>query len=158
MSDVWGPGTNAGHGHVWKRPDGMRMRCGGMRMCRTCKADAATLAERVEAERVPALRWEEHPDWTDGLLGFSGAACVVRVVPARAGWLWDVVGDVNQGSGGTAGTRDAAKDAAARTWAAWCERAGLVPREGFLPGYKGAEGSPRTAQGNAAERGEGERT
>lgn len=36
-----GPGTNTGHGHVWKRPDGMLARCGGPGMCRDCSADQA---------------------------------------------------------------------------------------------------------------------
>lgn len=39
----WGPGTNTGHGHVWPRPDGMRARCGGARMCQKCRDDAARL-------------------------------------------------------------------------------------------------------------------
>lgn len=156
MTDDWGPGTNTGHGHVWERPDGRYAKCFGPPECPVCQADAATLGGRIRGERVPALRWEKHPDWEDGLLGFSGTACVVRVVPARAGWLWDVVGDVNQGAGGTAATPAAAKDAAVRAWAAWCELAGLVAREGFVPGYKGdAEpdaAGPRHAEGGGAER------
>lgn len=32
-------GTNAGHGHVWPRPDGQTMRCGGPTMCRVCRFD-----------------------------------------------------------------------------------------------------------------------
>ena len=35
-----GPGTNTGHGHVWPRPDGYRMRCGGPAMCAVCREDA----------------------------------------------------------------------------------------------------------------------
>lgn len=42
-------GTNTGHGHVWKRPDGVRMRCGGPRMCAACAKDAALLASTVLA-------------------------------------------------------------------------------------------------------------
>lgn len=34
-----GPGTNTGHGHVWKRPDGTVMRCGGPSYCAQCRAD-----------------------------------------------------------------------------------------------------------------------
>ena len=30
---------NTGHGHVWKRPDGIRARCGGPGMCRQCSLD-----------------------------------------------------------------------------------------------------------------------
>lgn len=42
-------GTNAGHGHVWKRPDDSRARCGGPRMCAPCARDAAALADAREA-------------------------------------------------------------------------------------------------------------
>lgn len=34
-----GPGTNSGHGHVWPRPDGTRMRCGGPGLCQKCTDD-----------------------------------------------------------------------------------------------------------------------
>lgn len=36
-----GPGTNTGHGHVWERPDGVRMRCGGPGVCDKCSRDKA---------------------------------------------------------------------------------------------------------------------
>lgn len=39
--DSSGPGSNTGHGHVWKRPDGVRSRCGGPRLCRKCQQDQA---------------------------------------------------------------------------------------------------------------------
>jgi hypothetical protein len=32
---------NTGHGHVYPRPDGVRMRCGGPAMCNTCALDLA---------------------------------------------------------------------------------------------------------------------
>lgn len=35
--------TNAGHGHVWRRPDGMVARCGGPALCRACMADRGAL-------------------------------------------------------------------------------------------------------------------
>jgi hypothetical protein len=38
-------GTNAGHGHAWPRPDGVRARCGGVVLCRECAADNS-LVER----------------------------------------------------------------------------------------------------------------
>lgn len=46
---VGGPGTNTGHGHVWPRPDGTRMRCGGPTICRTCASDFAwyTLSQQA---------------------------------------------------------------------------------------------------------------
>jgi hypothetical protein len=34
-----GPGTNTGHGHIWKRPDRMLARCGGPGLCLRCQAD-----------------------------------------------------------------------------------------------------------------------
>lgn len=35
------PGSNTGHGYVWKRPDGQKARCGGPSMCRECAQDLA---------------------------------------------------------------------------------------------------------------------
>ena len=35
------PRTNSGHGHVWTRPDGIRARCGGPRLCKECARDYA---------------------------------------------------------------------------------------------------------------------
>jgi hypothetical protein len=32
---------NTGHGHVWKRPDGARARCGGPGLCSQCSRDKA---------------------------------------------------------------------------------------------------------------------
>jgi hypothetical protein len=32
-------GLNYGHGHVWERPDGLKARCGGPNLCKTCKQD-----------------------------------------------------------------------------------------------------------------------
>lgn len=34
-------GTNSGHGHVWKRTDGYRARCGGSGFCKQCQSDKA---------------------------------------------------------------------------------------------------------------------
>lgn len=45
-------GTNVGHGHVFPRADGVKMRCGGPGLCSECTADAsrarAALAQRSE--------------------------------------------------------------------------------------------------------------
>lgn len=41
-------GTNAGHGHVWARPDGHKHRCGGPGLCRACAADFALLNRSVQ--------------------------------------------------------------------------------------------------------------
>lgn len=35
------PGSNTGHGHVWERPDGIKARCGGPRICKECARDYA---------------------------------------------------------------------------------------------------------------------
>jgi hypothetical protein len=37
---------DCGHGHVHKRTDGVKARCGGPGMCRLCAHDAAALAQR----------------------------------------------------------------------------------------------------------------
>lgn len=42
---------NQGHGHVFKRPDGLRMRCGGPRLCKDCARD---LAELQSTKPLPA--------------------------------------------------------------------------------------------------------
>lgn len=41
-------GTNTGHGHVWKRPDGVKARCGGPGICRECARDFALLNRSVQ--------------------------------------------------------------------------------------------------------------
>ena len=155
MSDDWGPGTNSGHGHVWKRPDGMKARCGGPDMCRSCMADAAALAGRIGAERVPALRWEAQA-WRGLALwaGHSGAAWIASVWRDNGCgvWRWSLVAvrdpeDVPAGLSGAAPTPDAAEAAAEAAWAAWCERAGLVVRVGIVPPYKTTESD---AQGKPA--------
>ena len=33
------PGTNSGHGHVYLRPDGVKVRCGGPTICPECAKD-----------------------------------------------------------------------------------------------------------------------
>lgn len=50
-----GPGENAGHGHVWPRPDGMKARCGGPALCSACRHDQARAQKLVSAPSdVPA--------------------------------------------------------------------------------------------------------
>jgi hypothetical protein len=44
-------GGNNGHGHVWRRPDGMRARCGGPAICAECAKDAARLKQYRETGR-----------------------------------------------------------------------------------------------------------
>ena len=48
-----GPGTNTGHGHVWKRPDRMIARCGGPGLCGRCKDDSEWWGS--ESDRVERL-------------------------------------------------------------------------------------------------------
>ncbi|WP_260477194.1 hypothetical protein [Pseudomonas aeruginosa] len=66
-------GANVGHGHVFPRADGVKMRCGGPGLCSECTADAsrarAALAQpspaQAEAER-PEL-WAVHAQGPDEL-------------------------------------------------------------------------------------------
>ncbi len=47
-------GTNAGHGHVWVRPDGVKARCLGPGSCAECDADkeyAANYLSGAQAAR-----------------------------------------------------------------------------------------------------------
>lgn len=41
-------GTNTGHGHVWGRPDGLMVRCGGPGVCELCTLDAAMFLPNPE--------------------------------------------------------------------------------------------------------------
>lgn len=36
---MYAPGTNSGHGHVWRRPDGDKASCGGPGVCVQCSQD-----------------------------------------------------------------------------------------------------------------------
>lgn len=46
-------GTNVGHGHVFPRADGVKMRCGGPELCSECAADAyRARAALAEVERL----------------------------------------------------------------------------------------------------------
>lgn len=51
-------GTNVGHGHVFPRADGVKMRCGGPGLCSECAADAyrarAALAQPSPAQTQPS--------------------------------------------------------------------------------------------------------
>lgn len=44
---------NSGHGHVFKRPDGMLARCGGPAVCQVCAGDAARKAGLVGPAHQP---------------------------------------------------------------------------------------------------------
>lgn len=51
---------NTGHGHVYPRPDGSRVRCGGPTMCKDCALDFAQKSLSTDArdqiiEQLPAI-------------------------------------------------------------------------------------------------------
>ncbi len=55
-------GTNSGHGHVWARPDGAKVRCGGPGLCSTCAADQSLIQVLPPGEAAapdPAPLWEQ---------------------------------------------------------------------------------------------------
>ena len=39
---------NYGHGHVWKREDGILARCGGPGLCKVCRDDERYVREAAE--------------------------------------------------------------------------------------------------------------
>ncbi|MEA8655801.1 hypothetical protein PZS84_32205, partial [Pseudomonas aeruginosa] len=62
-------GTNVGHGHVFPRADGVKMRCGGPGLSPECSADASRAraalaqpspaqAEKAEVERPEVVAWQ----------------------------------------------------------------------------------------------------
>ena len=52
-------GANAGHGHVWERPDGMKARCGGRALCSECRADQALLDSNASPSSGRAPVWPQ---------------------------------------------------------------------------------------------------
>lgn len=54
-------GTNVGHGHVFPRADGVKMRCGGPALCSECAADAYR-ARAALAQPSPAQAEAERPE------------------------------------------------------------------------------------------------
>jgi len=48
-------GQNIGHGHVFKRPDGNKMRCGGPEMCSQCAED---LGRKIREEARNAFDFQ----------------------------------------------------------------------------------------------------
>ena len=47
---------NEGHGHVFLRPDGLRMRCGGRALCPDCAKDFAALQSALQMTPEQAAR------------------------------------------------------------------------------------------------------
>ncbi len=61
-------GTNVGHGHVFPRADGVKMRCGGPGLCSECAADAyrarAALAQPSPTTDSRPAEWSSYdPTW-----------------------------------------------------------------------------------------------
>ncbi|MBV5548503.1 hypothetical protein KUU59_09765 [Pseudomonas aeruginosa] len=54
-------GTNVGHGHVFPRADGVKMRCGGPELCSECAADAYR-ARAALAQPSPAQAEQAEPE------------------------------------------------------------------------------------------------
>lgn len=116
-----------------------------------------------ENDAGPALRWEERLDAYGCTYhaGISAAAWVATVapysgLPDERLWTYCLLDAAEPCDEGVAESLDAAEAAAEAAFRAWCHRAGLVARVGFVPPYKaaggpGADGS-RTAEGGGAER------
>lgn len=65
--NAWGPGTNTGHGHLWKRPDGMVARCGGEALCAACRKDAERLevvSGQKPSDLAPGVYVAYHHDYS----------------------------------------------------------------------------------------------
>lgn len=68
-------GTNVGHGHVFPRADGVKMRCGGPGLCSECAADASR-ARAALAQPSPAPTTSGY-DQLWGWFGLSRSAYAV---------------------------------------------------------------------------------
>ena len=49
------PGTNTGHGHVYRRPDGVKVRCGGPSICPECAKELAQLCTSLQTPSPDTL-------------------------------------------------------------------------------------------------------
>lgn len=119
--------TNNGHGHAWPRPDGVKMRCGGPRLCKECATEAALVAEAVfvaahpapeqvasgrEGERSPAWWAERAKREPDCIIGAGYVFTADDLLKAGNDLCFAA-----ETSGGTAGP-DEALQAAVKRWAA----------------------------------------
>lgn len=68
-------GGNTGHGHVWKRPDGLVARCGGPALCAECARDAAQGPQNDGARR-PSNIVGIDPGLSGALALYAGGNCV----------------------------------------------------------------------------------
>lgn len=92
----YGPGSNTGHGHVWKRPDGVTARCGGPALCLSCRADAkhypatppAQAAESVQVSynSAPTLSNAQAAEAVEYRMWDSQWVNVVNHERAYSGW------------------------------------------------------------------------
>ena len=73
--------ANVGHGHVFPRPDGNRMRCGGPGMCAECSKDQARKDARATAhgEYVKALE-AERDAWRNHSSGLCGPLHITKAI------------------------------------------------------------------------------
>jgi len=68
---------NSGHGHVYPRPDGVRMRCGGPALCPDCARD---LAQKEAAEAPAPLTYEIADDLIQALDGLADQIAMPMVM------------------------------------------------------------------------------
>ena len=48
--------NNTGHGHVWDRPDGVKMRCGGPAICSDCAKDLSAMQSNLKPSEKSDLK------------------------------------------------------------------------------------------------------
>lgn len=71
---------NEGHGHVFERPDGVRMRCGGYGLCPVCAKDLAQLQAAWNtrpAPKVKPLVWDDFDGGGAKARGFYHASYII---------------------------------------------------------------------------------
>jgi hypothetical protein len=88
------PGTNSGHGHVWKRPDGIVARWGGPGLCRECREDkerVVTAAADIQAVYLAAV--EEKAAIMKELEDVPGATALEKVQRLKT-WYQKLSGDM----------------------------------------------------------------
>jgi hypothetical protein len=71
--------TNTGHGHVFPRPDGVRMRCGGPGLCAECSRDLA--------RKYPEGKLNEQDEGALNIWIGHENGCVVLRFPKPVAWL-----------------------------------------------------------------------
>lgn len=81
---------NSGHGHVFPRPDGIRMRCGGPSLCMSCRRDAGLKATggTVSHEGGGESNIKDTPPVPGMILGFKmfyHARIIMQVVMGGSG-------------------------------------------------------------------------